>query len=65
MTRPVLTFLVTQQPDMETDPDGNPALTVKRADGEDITLQRGQRGQPLKNYYRTIAMVFPVFFIRE
>ena len=35
---------------METDPDGNPALTVKRADGEDITLKRGQLGEPLKNY---------------
>ena len=50
MTRPVLAFLVTQQPDMETDPDGNPALTVKRADGEDITLKRGQLGEPLKNF---------------
>ena len=39
---------------METDPDAvgdaNPALTVKRADGEDITLKRGQLGEPLKNF---------------
>jgi hypothetical protein len=46
--------LVTKQPDVETDPDAvgdvNPALAVKRADGEDITLQRGQLGKPLKNF---------------
>ena len=39
---------------METDPDAvgdvNPALAVKRAEGEDITLQRGQLGKPLKNF---------------
>ena len=40
----------TQQPDMETETDVNPALTVKRADGEDITLKRGQLGEPLKNF---------------
>ena len=35
---------------METETDVNPALTVKRADGEDITLKRGQLGEPLKNF---------------
>ena len=32
------------------DTDVNPALAVKRAEGEDITLQRGQLGKPLKNF---------------